>query len=35
MVNAKNISECIWVLTIDSSCNILLIMNTGEAPFLN
>jgi len=35
MVNGKNFSECIWVLTCDSSCSVLLIMNTREAPILN
>ena len=35
MVDDKNFSECICVLTCDSSCSILLIMNTEVAPKLN
>jgi len=35
MVNDKIFSESIWVLTCDSSCDILHIVTTVEAPILN
>jgi len=36
MLNDDNtFGQCMWVLTCDSSCNILHIMTTGEAPILN